>query len=202
MSVRFYRNPMGTRLCGQSALSDSLRRGAPERSPRGPAKRGSGSGGDASTAPQYCWGAGIPLRDRIFLRKKLLRPTRSHHSRRRLSRIPSRKATVAPAETCSGLPKCAKWGDARSIDGLTRTRFLRKRLLRLWRRVGMWSGCLRSGNRRQRGMQETVPGYYHRRFSRIPSRRAAAAPAEIYSALPKTLLVRLKLSAPRTGTFR
>ncbi len=34
---------------------------------RAPRKRGSGSGGDASTAPQFCWGAGIPLRGRIFL---------------------------------------------------------------------------------------------------------------------------------------
>src|SRR5690242_10197263 len=42
-------------------------------------------------------GACIPLRGRIFLRKVLLRPTRSHHSLRRLSRIPSRKAAVAPA---------------------------------------------------------------------------------------------------------
>jgi hypothetical protein len=41
---------------------------APQSVARGaPRKRGSGSGGDASTAPQYCWGAGIPLRGRIFL---------------------------------------------------------------------------------------------------------------------------------------
>jgi hypothetical protein len=102
--ARFYRNPNGTRLCGQSALSGSWRRSAPERSPRGPAKRGSGSGGDASTASQYCWDVGIPLRGRIFLWKTLLRPSRSHHSRRRLSRIPSSKANVAPAETCSEVP--------------------------------------------------------------------------------------------------
>jgi len=37
-------------------------------------------------------------------RKTLLRPARSHHSRRRLSRIPSCKATVAPAEIHSALP--------------------------------------------------------------------------------------------------
>jgi hypothetical protein len=42
--------PGGTGLCGRSALSGSWRRSAPERGPRGPAKRGSGSGGDASTA--------------------------------------------------------------------------------------------------------------------------------------------------------
>jgi hypothetical protein len=91
--ARFYRKPHGTGLCGRSVLSGSWRRGAPEHSPRDPAKQGSGSGGDASTAPRYCCGAGIPLRGRIFLRKTLLRPSRSHHSRRRLSRIPSRKAT-------------------------------------------------------------------------------------------------------------
>ena len=37
-------------------------------------------------------------------RKTLLRPVRSHHSRRHLSRIPSRKATAAPAEIYSALP--------------------------------------------------------------------------------------------------
>ncbi|OJY11378.1 MAG: hypothetical protein BGO99_01715 [Nitrosospira sp. 56-18] len=41
---------------------------APQSVARGaPRKRGSGSGEDASTAPQFCWGAGIPLRGRIFL---------------------------------------------------------------------------------------------------------------------------------------
>jgi hypothetical protein len=39
-----------------------------------------------------------------LLRKRLLRPSRSHHSRRRLSRIPSRKAAVASAEIYSALP--------------------------------------------------------------------------------------------------
>jgi len=44
----------------------------------------------------HLWMTGpcIPLRGRIFLRK-LLRPSRSH-SRRRLSRIPSREAAIAP----------------------------------------------------------------------------------------------------------
>ena len=56
------------------------------------------------------WGASSPLRGRIFLWKKLLRPARSRLillqplSRRRLSRIPSRKATAAPAEIYSALP--------------------------------------------------------------------------------------------------
>ena len=78
---------------------------APQSVARGaPRSGGSGSGGDASTAPIYCWGAGIPLRGRIFLRKTLFRPARSHHSHRRLSRIPSRKATAAPAEIYSALP--------------------------------------------------------------------------------------------------
>ena len=50
---------------------------APERGTRGPAKRGSGSAGDAATAFH---GARIPLRGRTFLRKALLLPARSHHS--------------------------------------------------------------------------------------------------------------------------
>ena len=70
-------------------------------------------------------GANNPLRGRIFLWKALLRPSRSrpilrnpdgtglcgrpvlsgiNHSRRRVSRILSPKATVAPAEICSALP--------------------------------------------------------------------------------------------------
>jgi len=57
----------------------------------------------------HLWMTGprIPLRGRIFLRKLLLRPS---HSRRRLSRIPSRKAAVAPAEICSAV----KWQAAES----------------------------------------------------------------------------------------
>ncbi|SHL18363.1 hypothetical protein SAMN05216428_101373 [Nitrosospira sp. Nsp11] len=51
--------------------------GAPKRRPRGPAKRGSGSAGDAAIALHTQGGARIPLRGRTFLRKALLRPARS-----------------------------------------------------------------------------------------------------------------------------
>src|SRR6185437_12604866 len=54
-----------------------LKWGVPERHTRGPALRGSVSAGDAATAFH---GAGISLRGRTFLRKALLRPSRSHHS--------------------------------------------------------------------------------------------------------------------------
>ena len=49
---------------------------------------------DAATALMNDW-AVHSATGRIFLRKMLLRPSRSH-SLRRLSRIPSRKAVVAP----------------------------------------------------------------------------------------------------------
>jgi hypothetical protein len=49
---------------------------APERSPRGPAKQGSGSGGDAGDRARILSVAYSPLRGRIFLRKTLLRPSR------------------------------------------------------------------------------------------------------------------------------
>ena len=60
--------------------------------------RGAPRSGDRTAAGMprlHRWGACIPLWGRIFLRKVLLRPSRSH-SRRRLSRIPSCKAVVAP----------------------------------------------------------------------------------------------------------
>jgi hypothetical protein len=66
----------------------------PERGPRGPAKRGIGQRrGCQDRAKNLLGRVCIPLRGRIFLRKTLLCPSRSHHSRRRLSRIPSRKTT-------------------------------------------------------------------------------------------------------------
>jgi len=101
----------------------------PEALPEGPAKWDR-----AAKGMQRPWlridGAYIPLRGRIFLRKKLLRPPRScpifpqpiwdkamraacfvrllakgiDHSLRCLSRIPSRKAVVAPITTYSEVP--------------------------------------------------------------------------------------------------
>ena len=64
-------------FCGAWLRCNSLEWGASERRTRGPAKRGSGSAGDAATAFH---GTRIPLRGRTFLRKALLRPARSHHS--------------------------------------------------------------------------------------------------------------------------
>ena len=64
-------------FCGTWLRCNSLEWGAPERGTRGPAKRGSGSAGDAATAFR---GARIPLRGHTFLWKALLRPARSHHS--------------------------------------------------------------------------------------------------------------------------
>ena len=80
-----------------------LAKARPRALHEGPAKRDRAAAG--MRRPRlWIGGACIPLRGRIFLRKVLLRPSRSHHSRRRLSRIPSRKAAVAPAEIYSAVP--------------------------------------------------------------------------------------------------
>ncbi len=63
-------------LWGRMAASQLLRMGHPGVLHEGPAKRGSGSAGDAATAFH---GARIPLRGHTFLLKALLRHTRSHH---------------------------------------------------------------------------------------------------------------------------
>ena len=63
-------------FCGTWLRCNSLEWGASKRCTRGPAKQGSGSVGDAATT---LWRR-IPLRGRTFLRKALLRPSRSHHS--------------------------------------------------------------------------------------------------------------------------
>ena len=65
-------------------------------SPEGPVKRDGGRIECHDRGPACPVGASIPLRGRIFLRKILLLSPRSHHSRRRPSRISSCKATVAP----------------------------------------------------------------------------------------------------------
>ena len=95
--ARFYSNPNGTRALRADCFVRLLAKGAPRALHEGPAKRDRAAAGDAATAIMDWLGACIPLRGRIFLRKLLLNPSRSHHSLRRLSRIPSRKAAVAPA---------------------------------------------------------------------------------------------------------
>ena len=80
LTFTFWVSPLQGRLhgfCGAWLHCNSLEWGALERRTRGPAKRGSGSAGDAATAFH---GTRIPLRGRTFLRKALLRPSRSHHS--------------------------------------------------------------------------------------------------------------------------
>jgi DNA-binding transcriptional LysR family regulator len=75
-------DPDGTRFCRRSALSGSWRReGRARASPEGPC--GAGIGQRRGCRGRIVGGACIPLQGRIFLRKLLLRPSRSH-SRRRL----------------------------------------------------------------------------------------------------------------------
>jgi len=54
---------------------------APRSVAEGPAKRGSGSGGDASTAPQFCWSAGISLRGRTIRVVAFAHPIPQTHRR-------------------------------------------------------------------------------------------------------------------------
>jgi hypothetical protein len=80
LTLTFRVNPLQGGLYGfwgAGQRCNSLECGALERRTRGPAKRGSGSLGDASAAFQ---GARIPLRGHTFLRKALFRSARSHHS--------------------------------------------------------------------------------------------------------------------------
>ncbi|SDA19209.1 hypothetical protein SAMN05216315_11165 [Nitrosospira sp. Nsp18] len=64
---------------------------APKRRPRGPAKRGLGSVGDAAIAFHTQGGVRIPLRGRTFLRKALLRPARSYSASLRLALHPKNR---------------------------------------------------------------------------------------------------------------
>ena len=66
-------------FCGTWLRCNSLEWGAPERRPRGPASGDRAAAGMPGRA-YGTWGARIPLRGRIFLRKTLLRPSRAHHS--------------------------------------------------------------------------------------------------------------------------
>jgi hypothetical protein len=80
-------------FCGTWLRCNSLQwNSAPERCPRGPAKRGSGSGGNARPRLWYV-GARIPLRGRIFLRKVLLSPAWSHSASLRLALHPQKPHT-------------------------------------------------------------------------------------------------------------
>ncbi len=84
LTFTFWAGPLRDGLhgfCGTWLFCNSLEWGALERSTkaRGPAKRGSGSVGDASAAFQD---ARIPLRGYTFLRKALLHPARRTIPRR------------------------------------------------------------------------------------------------------------------------
>ena len=81
---------------------------APQSVARGVPRSGIEQRRGCQTASKCTRGANSPLRGCNFLRKTLLCPSRSHHSCRRLSRIPSRKAAVAPARICSAVPRLVK----------------------------------------------------------------------------------------------
>jgi hypothetical protein len=149
--ARFYRNPMGTGLCERCALSGSWRRNAPERSPRDPAKQGSGSGGDVKTAPRICWGVCIPLRGRIFLRKRLLRPSRCAPEPRGPAKRGSGSGGDAGDRTRTLSGRKQRYGVASSFGrDCSALRGAPRSVAR---------GAPRSGDRAAAGMQETAPGH-------------------------------------------
>jgi hypothetical protein len=75
----------------------------PERGPRGPAKRGSGSGGDARDRARILLGRLQPAAGSHLPLEETAQPF-AVYSRRRLSRIPSCQAAVVPPKICSALP--------------------------------------------------------------------------------------------------
>jgi hypothetical protein len=76
---------------------------APQSVARGAPQSGDRAAEGMPDRAKNCWVAYSPLRGRIFLSEETAPPF-AVYSRRRLSRIPSREATVAPAETCSEVP--------------------------------------------------------------------------------------------------
>ena len=77
----------------------------PERSPRGPRSGDRAAEGDASTAPWYCWGAGIPLRGSHLPLEDTAPPFAGAPFASSPFAHPSRKAAIAPAEIYSALPR-------------------------------------------------------------------------------------------------
>ena len=77
-----FRSPMGR---GFQAVLSLLGRGSAKRRPEGPCERGWQRRGSRDRAEP------VEAPSRYALRKTVLCPSRSHHSRRRLSPIPSRK---------------------------------------------------------------------------------------------------------------
>jgi hypothetical protein len=77
---------------------------APQSVARGAPRSGDRAASGMPERAKVYMGRQQPATGSHLLWKTLLRPARSHHSRRRLSRIPSRKATAAPVEICSALP--------------------------------------------------------------------------------------------------
>src|SRR5574340_1395649 len=85
-------------FCGTWLRCNSLEwNGAPERRPRGPREAGIGQRRGCPAALMAHWGARIPLRGRIFLRKILLRPARSHSASLRLALHPKNR-TLHPVQ--------------------------------------------------------------------------------------------------------
>ena len=108
LTLTFWVRPLRGELhsfCGTWLRCNSLEWGASERRTRDPAKRGSGSAGDAATAFQ---GARIPLQGHTFLRKALLLPSRSHHSASLRLALHPKNRTLHPVQLPdSGLKKAA-----------------------------------------------------------------------------------------------
>ena len=100
-------------FCGAWRRCNSLEWGALERRTRGPAKRGSGSVGDAATAFRD---ARIPLRGHTFLRKALFHPARSHHSASFRLTLHRKNHTLRPVQ----LPDLGliEWKNAALVFGI------------------------------------------------------------------------------------
>jgi hypothetical protein len=167
-----------TKVVAGTTMPRSATPWLPQRSPRGPAKRGSAAAGMPDRATDT-WGANSPLRGRIFLWKRLLRPTRSRPILPQPRWDGALRAVCLVRLLAKERPRAEPEGPCEA--GIGQRRGCQDRTKKLLERLHPAAGShlpLEELLRPARSYRS------RRRLSRILSRKAAVAPAGIYSALP------------------